>query len=175
MMSRGPTEKLRRYLARAVACAALGSTLSSCRIIDFDSCLYELRTVDVTGSLSENGNELLNAHLNVGEQRDYEPDKSMSWGLRGASLKGHVTSAVFRDAADPAKTLYVFPLSNPSPDFISSGYVTQNEGASLSGFFGVLAAERGVVDLRTDLPGRDSIRVVLKKNFQQDWYRPKCG
>ncbi len=62
-------------------------------------------------------------------------------------LKGHVTSATLRDAADESKTLYDFPLNTGGPTDISSGHVTQNTGANLNGFFEVLAAGRAVIDV----------------------------
>jgi hypothetical protein len=122
--------------------------------------------------LTEGGAELLYGRVNIGEQRDYQPDKSMVWELRGPSLQGHVTLAALRDAADESKTLYVFP---PTGGGISSGFVTQNGGANLNGFFEVLAAGRAVIDVRTDIPGRESLRLIPTKTFQQDWTRPKCG
>jgi hypothetical protein len=146
--------------------------VGGCSILDFDSCLYELRATEASGQLLEGTSEVLYARVNIGEQRDHQPDKSMLWELRGTPLQGHVTSAVFRDAADESKTLFTFPLTGGG---ISSGYVTETGGANLNGFFEVVAAGRGVVNVRTDIAGRESLRVTLAKTFQNDWYRPKCG
>src|SRR6476620_3637205 len=146
--------------------------VGGCRLLDFDSCLYEIRAIEVAGTVTQGGAELLYGRVNVGEQRDYQPDKSMQWELRGASLQGHVTLAALRDAADESKTLFVFSQTGGAT---SSGYVTQSGGANLNGFFDVLAAGRALIDVRTDIPGRESIRLIPTKIFQQDWTRPKCG
>jgi len=146
--------------------------VSGCSILDFDSCLYEVRATEASGQLLEGTSEVLYARVNIGEQRDYRPDKSMIWELRGTPLQGHVTSAVFRDAADDSKTLFTFPLTGAG---LSTGSVTETGGANLNGFFEVIATGRGVVDVRTDVPGRESLRVTLAKTFQNDWFRPKCG
>ncbi|MFN2602234.1 MAG: hypothetical protein ABR582_05695 [Gemmatimonadaceae bacterium] len=155
--------------------ACLAISLGGCRLFEFDNCLYELRGVEGAGTITENGTELLYGRLNLLEQRDYQPDKSLIWEVRGAPLKGHVTSATFRDVADPSKVLLMIPLSSPSVTAIAGGAANQSAGAELNGFFDVLAANRGVIDVRADLPGRDSIRVPLAITFHEDWYRPKCG
>jgi hypothetical protein len=144
-------------------------------LLDFDSCLYELRAIGATGTALSSEPDYLKASITVGEQRDYQPDKNMSWSLMGAAAKSHVTSATFRDAADESKPLYVFQTGGPAPEIVSSGFVTQREGASLNGFFDILAGGRGIVDVRTDIPGRETLRITLVKQSQQDWYRPKCG
>lgn len=149
-------------------------SVSACRLLDFDSCLYELRGVEAAGTISEAGSELLYGRLNLLEQRDYQPEKSLIWQVRGAPLRGHVTSAVFRDV-DQSKTLFVLTLTSAPASDIAGGSASQSDGADLNGFYEVLAANRGVIDVRTDLPGRDSIRLSTTKTFQEDWYRPKCG
>ena len=161
-------------LRRIASCVALVLFASGCRLLDFDSCLYELRGVEAAGTISEGGSELLYGRLNLVEQRDYQPEKSLIWQVRGAPLKGHVASAVFRDA-DQSKTLFVLTLLPASTGDIAGGTANQSGGADLNGFYDVLAANRGVIDVRTDLPGRDSIRLPITKTFQENWYRPKCG
>src|SRR5258706_1191570 len=159
---------------RASICAGLMLSASGCRLLDFDSCLYELRGVEAAGTISEAGSELLYGRLNLLEQRDYQPEKSLIWQVRGAPLRGHVSSAVFRDV-DQSKSLFVLTLSSVPASDIAGGAASQSGGADLNGFYEVLAANRGVIDVRTDLPGRDSIRLAITKTFQEDWYRPKCG
>lgn len=161
-------------LLRIASCVGLALSASGCRLLDFNSCLYELRGVEAAGTISEGGSELLYGRLNLLEQRDYQPEKSLIWQVRGAPLRGHVTSAVFRDV-DQSKTLLVLALSSPPASDIAGGAASQSGGADLSGFYEVLAANRGVIDVRTDLPARDSIRLSITKTFQEDWYRPKCG
>jgi len=160
--------------ARYAFSVLLALSASGCRLLDFDSCLYELRGVEAAGTISEAGSELLYGRLNLLEQRDYQPERSLIWQVRGAPLRGHVTSAVFRDV-DQTRTLFVLTLSPAPASDIAGGAASQSGGADLNGFYEVLAANRGVIDVRTDLSGRDSIRLSITKTFQEDWYRPKCG
>jgi hypothetical protein len=164
-------------MARSVApYLVLTAMVSGCHIFDLDSCLYELRSVEVAGQLNEGGAELLFASVNVGEQRDYQPDKNMLWLIRSAPLLGHVTSATLKDEADESKILYNFPISTTSQtDRISSGYVAQVSGANLNGFFEVLSGDRAIIEVKTDVPGKGTLRILPEKVFDQDWTRPKCG
>ena len=58
---------------------------SGCRILEFDSCLYELRGVEGAGTITEGATEILYGRLNLLEQRDYQDDKSLIWEVRGAT------------------------------------------------------------------------------------------
>jgi hypothetical protein len=166
--------QLRNGTKRAVRTLSLFLLVlvGGCSILDFDACLYEVRATEASGQLSEGTSEVLYARVNISEQRDYQPDKSMLWELRGTPLQGHVTSAVFKDARDESKTLFTFPLTGGG---ISSGSVNEKGGANLNGFFDVVAGGTGIIDVRTDIAGRESFRVSLAKTFQNDWFRPKCG
>ena len=58
-------------LCRFAIAVGVSFSLSACRLLDFDSCLYELRGVEAAGTISEAGSELLYGRLNLLEQRDY--------------------------------------------------------------------------------------------------------
>ncbi|HUQ20952.1 MAG TPA: hypothetical protein VM099_15140 [Gemmatimonadaceae bacterium] len=161
---------MKRQVSLAIAILWVAS---GCRLLDFDSCMYELRTVTVEGRLIETS-EILYAYVSVEEQRDYQPDKFMVWRLTSAPLRGHVTSMTLRDAADESKSLFVFPASNFQND-ISSGTVRQSDGPSLNGIFDAISSERAVIDVRTDIPGRAQVRFLPPLTVHQEWYRPKCG
>ena len=148
--------------------------LPGCRLLEFDSCLYELRSVTVEGRVTDASTEILYAYVSMDEQRDYQPDKFIVWHLTSTPLRGHVTSATLRDASDESKSLYVFPPSTFQND-VSAGTVRESDGASLSGIFDVLYNGRGVIDVRTDIPGREQVRFLPPLVVQQDWYRPQCG
>src|SRR5258705_5853134 len=87
------SERLRSGAKRSALFLVLLVGIGGCRFLDLDSCLYEIRAIEVAGALTEGGAELLYGRVNVGEQRDYQPDKSMMWELRAPSLQGHVTLA----------------------------------------------------------------------------------
>jgi hypothetical protein len=77
---------LRKLAPYLVLAAAVGG----CRLFDFDSCLYELRSVEVTGTIANSSEEVLFVSISVSEQRDYQPDNNMLWIIRVLPLVGHV-------------------------------------------------------------------------------------
>ena len=146
--------------------------LCSCNVIAGGTCQYEMRSIEAVGQLTDGGNVLLYAKLDISEQRDFLPNKSMSWLIQGVTLKGHVTSAVLRDTNDPSQVLFTFPPASSNQPELSQGFADERLGASLSGFFDLTGAGRAVVELRTDIPGRESISVIPAVVFNNDWRHP---
>lgn len=145
--------------------------LSNCLLLS-GRCVYELRGVNTAGSFIENGTEIAYAELIEDEQRDSEPDKNMSWQIRGPSLKGHVTKIVLRDNS---KVYYDFPIADPAIPMLSNGFVRQSEGANLNGFYDLLGSNRAMIVITTDLPGRQTITITLLTTYKSDWNRPYCS
>jgi hypothetical protein len=71
--------------------------------------------------------------------------------------------------------LYSFPITGANNDISAGGVSQSRDAANLNGFFDVLANGRGVIDVRTDIPGREQVRYVPPVISNQDWVRPKCG
>jgi hypothetical protein len=140
-------------------------------------CLFESRNVITRGSVVEAGDTTLAAELIVGEQRDFEPDKDFHWQITGIRFVGHVQSISFVDNAAKSTMLFDLPVfTGQQPTFlVSSGAVTQSNGANLNGFFDILSKGRGLLLIRTDLPGKALIEVPLPVYQQQDWTRPYCS
>lgn len=159
---------------RFTALAMVGA-LCGCNLLNPDACKYELRQIEATGQLLDGTNILLSVKLDVSEQRDFDPNKSMYWLLQGESLKGHVVSAVLRDMSDPSQVLFSFPPASSNQPELSQGYVEQRTGANLNGFFDLLGAGKVVVEVRSDIAGHESSSVIPGVVSRQDWNRPNCS
>ncbi len=113
--------------------------------------------------------------INVGERRDNDPGKNMYWIVTAPSLKGRVSSAEFKDSNRPSEPLFIFPIHGAERPPIVEGAAEQRDGANLNGFFDVLAGNRGVIELRTELADRPLISIPLTVSSRQDWTRPNCS
>ena len=147
---------------------------SSCILIS-GACIYEIRSLEATGLILENGNELAAAQVTQYEQRDSDPEKSTYWLITGATLKGHVTSVTLRDSSDPSRVLLTLDLEPSDRPPISQGAVSTKTGAALGGFFEILGTNHGFVRLDTDLPERPIIDIPLTMTRKQNWTRPNCS
>ena len=74
-------------------------------------CIYELRSVVANGQMVQAAGDTVSAEVIVGEQRDSDPNKTMSWMIRGAALKGRVQSITLRDESNPSRVLFTFPIT----------------------------------------------------------------
>ncbi|MFL5634820.1 MAG: hypothetical protein ACJ78J_12045 [Gemmatimonadaceae bacterium] len=158
-----------RNVAPVVALLASNCMLLSGR------CIYEIRSLQASGRVEENGVELVTAQITQAERRDSDPEKSTYWLVLGASLKSHVTSATLRNSADPARVMLTLPVFPSNQAQISEGYVSTNTGAALGGFWDVLGANTGVIQLETDLAAQPTVTIPLIVTQKQNWTRPYCS
>ena len=135
-------------------------------------CLYELRNVNAQGSLIENSITIATAQIVETEQRDYQPDKDMSWQVIGEALKGHVQKITLQEGST---VRYEFPVEDASRPALSTGFVRQSEGANLNGFWDLLSDRKGSVVIITDIQSRPSIFIPLQSIESSDWSRPYCS
>jgi len=138
-------------------------------------CIYELRGVSANGQVVQAPGDTVSAEVIVGEQRDADPNKTMSWMIRGSSLKGRVQSITLHDETNMSQVLYTFPLTASTFPPLSNGTVSQNQGANINGFFDVLAGSRGIILITTDIPGRGTVQFRLNVTSKSDWNRPYCS
>jgi hypothetical protein len=138
-------------------------------------CTYESRYLQAAGRIEEGGSELLSALVDASEDRGSIVNKSIHWLLTGPSLKGHVLSATLKDASNPSVVLLDLPIAGASQPELSQSGADQWAGANLNGFFDILYADRGVIELQTDLPSRATITLPLATTRKNDWYRPNCS
>lgn len=175
----GPVFRQKRTImqlkpAKIIVLAVALLTTSGCSALS-GRCIYELRGVSTNGELVQAAGDTVSAEVILGEQRDTDPNKTMSWMIRGSSLKGRVQSITLRDDANPSLVLFTFPLTASSFPPLSNGTVSQNQGADLNGLFDVLAASRGIVVITTDIPGRGTVQLRLTVTSKSDWNRPYCS
>src|SRR2546423_13685584 len=88
--------------------AVLG--LSACNLLN-GKCTYELRTTQASGQLDQNGSTLAAAQVTLSEQRGSLQGQSLNWLVTSTDLKGHVTSASFKDSSTPGQVLLNLPLA----------------------------------------------------------------
>ena len=161
-------------LKRVLFALALLPALSGCLLLS-GRCIYELRGVVAAGQVVQAPADTVSAEVNLGEQRDSDPNKTMSWMIRGSAIKGRVQSITLRDESNPTVVLYNFPVPVTEFPALSNGAVSQNEGANLNGLFDVLAGSRGIIVITTDIPGRAAIQLRLNVTSKSDWNRPYCS
>ena len=144
----------------------------------FDSCNYEIRSVQASGQANSNGFQLAAAQIVLSEQRGSDPDRSLYWIITGVNMKGHVVSAAFKDSSDPSSVLLSLPLSTTAQASVSEGTKSDKTGTNLSGFFDLVSAGRGILEIQTDfyaIDGNNVITVPVTVTQKQDWTRPNCS
>ena len=157
-----------RYLFYPLLTFAFGS----CRV--FGSCNYEVRDLDASSTISESGAVADSAQIRLEENRGSINGTSMTWLVTGATLKGHVLSASFRDAADLSTVRLDLPLAPAAQAEITQGSAETRSGANLGGVHDILASGRGVIQLRTDDASRPTVTFALAAQNVGDWIRPNC-
>jgi hypothetical protein len=146
--------------------------LSGC---DIGRCIYEIRGLQASGQVIGVAADSVSANITLSEHRESDPSKEFYWAISAPAVKGHVTSAELKDAADPTHVLLSLPLGPPDRPLISENAVSTRQGLNLSGLWVVLSANRGVIELRTDLPERPVIVIPLTVTEKQNWMRPYCS
>lgn len=149
---------------------AIAATLTGCNALS-GRCLYELRNANAEGSVSISGTDSAFALVTVSEQRDYQPDKNLSWQVRGPLLKGHVTAITLRDQSGTVK--YNFDIDAGGSSQLSGGFVRQSEGADINGFFDMLSSGQAKVIIDRD--NGTPVTIPLQRITRDDWNRPFCS
>jgi hypothetical protein len=146
-------------------------TLTGCSMFK-GKCSYELRSLDASGHIDQSGSEFAAAQVGLSEERGAIVGTSMSWTVTDDPLKGHVTSASFKDSSNPSQVLLNLPIAGADRAEISFG--TAGHDANLGGFHDILVANRGVIELQTDLPGQLTVTIPLTVGNASGWIRPDC-
>ena len=160
-------------ISRRLSLPTVALVLSGCALLN-GRCLYEIRGVQGAGQVDEAGAPLASAQVTLSEQRDQDPNKSFYWAITGPSLKGHVQSAVLKDAAD-SHVMLTLNLADASRPVISENEVSTRSNTDLNGFFDVLVAGRGRIELQTDQPAHPTIVIPITVTSRTDWTRPYCS
>jgi hypothetical protein len=158
-----------RYIVLGLALAVSGCDLLS------GKCTYEIRSLEVAGTINDNGTPFATASMSFSENRGSISNQSVYWLVNGDALKGHVTSASFKNSTDPSKVLLTLDIASPDRVEISQGATGTAQGANLGGFHDILAAGHGIIELATDLPGQLTVQIPLAVTNSTDWTRPYCS
>jgi len=148
--------------------------VSSCSLVS-GKCSYELRSLDASGTITQNGAELVSAQLSLSEQRGSLQGQALVWLVTGDPIKGHVLSASFKDSSNPSQVLLDLPVAGAGLPEISRGAVSSGTGATLAGFHDILAAGRGTIEIHTDMSSQPTITLQLTPANATDWIRPYCS
>ena len=162
-----------RY-CRMFSLLAISLSASSCALFS-GRCLYESRSVIVAGGAATATSDSLSAVLSVSEQRDYQPDRNFTWQISGPELKNHVQRIVLTETGAVSAVRYDFPLNPSTIPPLSTGFVRESEGTSLSGMFDLLSSGNAVIRITTDLPDRPVVTIPLTRVQREDWSRPYCS
>ena len=152
----------------------LALALSGCNLVA-GKCTYEIRSLDAAGQVNQNGAALAAAQITLSEQRGSLQSQSVYWLVTGDALKGHVTSASFRDSSNPSQVLLDLPLASGDRPEISQGATGSAQGVNLGGFHDIITAGHGIVQLQTDDSSQPTIVVQLTPVNVGDWIRPLCS
>lgn len=160
---------MKPYLSSALIVFAI----SGCNLLS-GRCTYELRSFDGDGHALINGTEVATGHVNLSEERGSIVRQTFTWSVTG-SLKGHVTSASFKDSSDPSHVLLDLPILSADRTPIVEGAADTRDGAPLGGFHDILVAERGVIELQTDQAATPTVTIPIGTTNASDWVRPYCS
>jgi len=144
--------------------------VSGCNLFN-GRCTYELRSYDGDGRAVANGNAIIDAHVNLSEQRGSIVRQSFSWQVTGG-LKGHVTSASCSDSFDPSHVLLDLPVLGADRTSIAEGTADSRDGAVIAGFHDILIAGRGIIELQSDQP---TLTIPIETTNAGGWVRPYCS
>ena len=153
-------------------CLLITIAVSGCDILS-GKCTYEVRSFNGHGNAIVNGGEQAAAQVILNEDRGSITGQTFNWLVTG-SLKGHVTSASFKDSTQPTTVLLDLPVLGADRMPILEGVADSRDGATLGGFHDVLAANHGVIELQTDDPANPTVDVPVT-GTNSDWLRPNCS
>jgi len=147
--------------------------VSACNLVG-SHCTYELRSFDGQGSGTIGTTEVASAQVNLSEQRGSIVRQTFSWQVTG-SLKGHVTSAAFKDGTNPDQVLLDLPVLGPDQISILQGVADTRQGANLAGFHDILASGNSGIELKTDDPSAPTVIIPITQVNGSGWVRPYCS
>jgi hypothetical protein len=150
-------------------------SLAGCSNLLSGTCTFEVRNLVADGSVSDNGTVLASAQVLLSEQRGSTESTSLQVVTLGQTLKGHVLSLAFKDAADPSVVRFNLPVAAAERFEISSGVISTGQGANLGGVRDLLIAGRGIIQLQTDISSSPTVTIPLVAGQLGDWTRPNCS
>jgi len=158
---------------KTLTLAIVASSLASCRLIT--DCTYETRYVRASGSIIENGSQLVSADVTVGANRGSLEWKNFDRSIDGSTLKGHVLAARLVRSDQPGVSLLDIPVDPPTSPLISGGSLIQrpaDTSPNLNGLYEIVAGGLAAIELDTDISSQPRLSIPLAVIDKKDWYRP---
>lgn len=156
----------------AILLGASGCALLSGR------CTYESRAAHAEGRVTENGMEIARGAVDVGATRGSINARHLSYDISAAPLDGHFVSVALTDATRPGVILLDLPIIPQFQPATIRGVLDQRDDAAspaLGGIFELVAANRAVLEVTTDLASRPLVRIPMTVTVHEDWSRPYCS
>jgi hypothetical protein len=148
--------------------------ISGCNLVS-GKCTYEIRTTNAAGQIDQGGAQFAAAQVTLSEQRGSLQGASVSWLVTSDDLKGHVTSASFKDSSNPSQVRLNLPLAAADRPEITQGSAGSITGADIGGFHDIIVAGHGMIELQTDMSSQPTVIVPLTPTTTGDWIRPYCS
>jgi hypothetical protein len=165
------TMHLRLALALAVPLIA-----SNCALVS--GCSYETRGVTAEARVMENGEEIASGLMNAGGTRGSANARFLSYDITSTLLDGHIQSVGFTDANQPGVIILDLPFLPQFQPATIRGVLDQRDNAptpNLAGTFEIVADNRAVLEVRTDLPARPVVNIPFTVTLHEGWRRPNCS
>jgi len=152
--------------------------LPGCHMIT-GACDYEVRSTSSRGVIVDDIREILRAGASVSARRGSSNWKGFSWSIVSPVLASHVVSVSLIDANQPGAILLRLALTPENPIGALGGSIEEKRGVEhpslpLGGIFEIVAANRAILEITTDLPSQAVLRVPLIGSESRDWHRPDC-
>jgi hypothetical protein len=170
---------LRHLLAWLTACALVLANSACSQPFWDDRCGVESRTVVVSARFAEPQDpEAGYVQLDLLERDRDNPERSIWWVLMSETMKGHILEARLLeiDGATPPTTLFELPVETGIGEEALRGQPQPYQfPIPFEELWGLLLSNRVVLELVTDLPGRELLRQTLTVGRFQDWSQAHCG
>lgn len=148
------------------------------------ACDYEYRSVQMAAEVRDSaGNVLGTVEIELGETRSDSFVASLSIAIRGprgsggGRLKGHVEKVrlILRGVPFTIELPTGWPFKlQMRDDIVVPDRIRLAGEAEATAVRATFLIERALVDLETDIPGMELIRVKLQLENHSDWERPSC-
>jgi len=161
---------------RLAAALAIPLVAANCALIS--GCNYETRGVTAEASVTENGTEIARGLMNAGGTRGSLNHRDLSYDITSTLLDGHIQSVRFTDANQPGVVILDLPFLQQFQPATVRGVLNQRDDAptpNLGGVFEIVASNRAILEVRTDLPLRPVVSIPFTVTIHEGWRRPNCS
>jgi hypothetical protein len=122
--------------------------------------------------------EIARAAVDVGATRGSMNARHLSYDITAVPLDGHIESVALTDATRPGVIVLQLPFLPQFQPATIRGVLDQRDDApspALGGVFEIVAGNRAVLEVTTDLASRPVVRIPVTVTMHEDWSRPYCS